>query len=100
MARRKVAVLFTRRARGQLASIRSYLAERNPAASARVLAQILRTTSLLSDFPELGRSTGEPGIFEIVVPRYLYVVAYRIESDRQTISILGVFHAAQGSRET
>jgi plasmid stabilization system protein ParE len=54
----------------------------------------------LSDFPELGRSTGDPGTFEIVVPRYLYIVAYRIEADRRTVSILGVFHAAQGSRET
>jgi plasmid stabilization system protein ParE len=99
LARRKVAVRFTRRARGQLASIRDYLVERSPAASARVLAQILKTTSLLSNFPELGRRTGEPGILEIVVPRYLYIVAYRIEADRRTISILGVFHAAQGSRE-
>ena len=100
MARRKIAVRFARRARRHLASIRDYLAERSPTASARVLAQILKTTSLLVDFPELGRRTGDPGIFEIVVPRYLYIVAYRIDPDGRTISILGVFHAAQGSRET
>ncbi|NNM72689.1 hypothetical protein [Enterovirga aerilata] len=41
----------------------------------------------------------EPGVFEIVVPRRRYIIAYRIEVDRRTTSILGVFHAARGSRE-
>jgi plasmid stabilization system protein ParE len=99
LARRKIAVRFTRRARERLASIRLYLLERNPPAAARVLSQILKTTSLLGDFPELGRKTGTQDILEIVVPRYGYVVAYRIDASGRSISILGVFHPAQGSRD-
>ena len=38
-------------------------------------------------------------ILEIVVPRYGYVVAYRIDASGRSISILGVFHPAQGSRD-
>jgi len=35
------------------------------------------------------------GAREIVVPRFPYVVLYRIEKNKEVVEIIGVYHTAQ-----
>jgi toxin ParE1/3/4 len=77
-----------------LASLRSYIAEDNPAAARRgVLRTIRNIEQLLRDNPQIGRAGRVPGIRELVVPRTPYIVPYRIQ--RTTIQILRVYHGAR-----
>ena len=86
---------YTPHARGQLENIAEYIAKKDPAASARVGAQIHRTAWLLTEFPLLGHESGLNGAREIVVPRFPYVVLYRIEKNKEVVEIIGVYHTAQ-----
>lgn len=44
-------------------------------------------------FPEAARPTAVPGVREIILPDYPYIMPYRVESN--TLIILRVFHTAQ-----
>jgi plasmid stabilization system protein ParE len=86
-------VRLTRKALADLVSIHAWLAERNPAAAARVVAAIEASAALLTDNPKLGRRE-DRGLGRIlIVPRYRYVISYRIEGE--TVEIRYVFHPRQ-----
>ncbi len=77
-----------------LASLRAYIAEDNPAAAKRIVRQIIRNVDqLLSGQPEMGRPGRVPGTRELVVPRTPYIVPYRVRDSR--IQILRIYHAAR-----
>ncbi|MBX9824692.1 MAG: type II toxin-antitoxin system RelE/ParE family toxin [Xanthobacteraceae bacterium] len=77
-----------------LASLRAYIAEDNPAAAKRIVLQIIRNVDqLLSGQPEMGRPGRVPGTRELVVPRTPYIVPYRVRDSR--IQILRIYHAAR-----
>lgn len=77
-----------------LASLRAYITEDNPAAARRVVLQIIRTVEqLLSDNPQIGRAGRVPGTRELVIPKTPYIVPYRFQ--RTTIQILRVYHGAR-----
>lgn len=90
---------YTADALAHLQSIRSYLADRNPAAARRVMAAISVAASRLCDFPQLGRSGESPGTREWVVQGSPYIVVYQVDADREEIRVLGVFHGAQDRSE-
>jgi toxin ParE1/3/4 len=77
-----------------LASLRAYIAEDDPAAARRVVLQIVRSVEeLLAGQPQMGRPGRVPGTRELVVPRTSYVVPYRIRDNR--IQVLRVYHGAR-----
>ncbi len=77
-----------------LASLRAYIAEDNPAAARRVVLRIIQTIEqLLSDNPQIGRAGRVPGTRELVIPRTPYIVPYRFQ--RKTIQVLRVYHGAR-----
>jgi plasmid stabilization system protein ParE len=87
-------------ASNDLASIADY---HETAASAelasRLIQQIVRSASALSENPHLGRpSESVDGIHELHVPRLPYLLPYRVVGDR--IEILRVFHEAQDRPST
>jgi toxin ParE1/3/4 len=65
-------LIWTRRATGDLAEIRSYIARDNPPAASRIAARIRDSVARLAD---------------------RYIVAYRIEEE--SVTILAVIHAAR-----
>jgi toxin ParE1/3/4 len=77
-----------------LASLRAYIAEDNPAAARRVVLRVLQDIErLLPDNPSIGRAGRVPGTRELVIQGTPYIVPYRIQ--RTTIQILRVYHGAR-----
>jgi toxin ParE1/3/4 len=78
-----------------LASLRAYIAEDNPAAAQRVVLHILHNAeALLSEHPAMGRPGRVPGTRELMIPDTPFVVPYRVQNS--TVQVLRVFtpHAA------
>jgi toxin ParE1/3/4 len=77
-----------------LAALRAYIAQDDPAAAQRVaLLIILNIETLLSNSPEIGRPGRVPGTRELVIPKTPYIVPYRVVG--HTIQVLRVFHGAR-----
>jgi plasmid stabilization system protein ParE len=80
------------RAKADLAALRAWFNERNPAAGKRVAARIKQKLAHLRKNPRMGRVVeGRPELRELVVDSY--VLPYLIEGD--TICIVRVWHGAQ-----
>jgi toxin ParE1/3/4 len=86
-------VRYTPRAFSDLEVVRTYIAQRNPAAAGRVIALIEKIVARLADFPESGQLSDELDARVVFSPRYPYRVYYRIASDE--IVILHIRHAAR-----
>ena len=77
-----------------LALLRAYIAEDNPAAAKRVVRHIIQNVEqLLRDNPHIGRAGRVPGTRELVVSKTPYIVPYRVR--RTTIQVLRVYHGAR-----
>ncbi len=86
-------VVYAPRAFRDLESIAAYLIERSPSGAANVLAAIKSTIDTLSFFPQIGRVVDDAGHRRLPVPRYPYLVYYRIAADE-----LLILHIRHGSR--
>ncbi len=77
-----------------LAALRAYIEQGDPAAAQRVVLHIIRNIEvLLSSRPAIGRPGRVPGTRELVIPNTPYIVPYRLVDN--TIQILRVFHSAR-----
>lgn len=77
-----------------LAALRAYIEQDNPAAARLVALHIIRSVEiLLPDNPEMGRPGRVPGTRELVIPKTPYIAPYRLVGN--TIQILRVFHSAR-----
>jgi len=77
-----------------LAALRTYIGQNNPAAARRVVLRIFQTVeTLLADNPEMGRPGRVPGTRELVVVGTPSIVPYRLVG--RTIQILRVLHGAR-----
>ena len=77
-----------------LAALRAYIEQDDPAAARRIALHIIRNVEmLLADSPEMGRPGRVPGTRELVIPRTPYIVPYRLVGS--TIQVLRVFHGAR-----
>lgn len=86
-----LALVWTDEATTDLLDILDYIAERNPAASARLNAAIQHTAERLPAHPLLHRPGRVPGTREAIVhPNYILV--YRVAD---VIEVLGILHARQ-----
>ena len=88
-------VTYSPRALAQVDEIFSYIARDNPAAAKTLVARIEHLTALLGNVPRLGRATDHPDVRILSVPRYPYVIFYRILAERDEIRILRVRHTAR-----
>jgi len=87
-------VVWSPEAISDLVSLRSYIAEDNPAAAQRVVLHIIRNIEqLLSANPDMGRPGRVPGTRELVIPRAPYIVPYRVRNNR--IQVLRIYHGAR-----
>ena len=77
-----------------LASLRAYIAEDNPAAAQGVVVRILYVVeTLLAEHPRMGRPGRVSGTRELVISGTPYIVPYRLRGN--TIQVLRVFHSAR-----
>jgi toxin ParE1/3/4 len=80
-------------AKQDVAALFVYVAEDNPMAAHRIVAQVALSVEQLLSHPAMGRPGRVPGTRELVVSRTPYIVPYRVRG--QEIEILRVFHAAR-----
>ena len=86
-------LLYGAQARSDIASIHVYITERNPAAARRVVAAIRHTAGLLAENPLLGRPD-QQGLGRVaVVPRFGYLIFYRVEGE--TVEIRYILHPSR-----
>lgn len=86
--------IWSSEAVADLAALRAYIAQDDPAAAQRVALHIIRNVeTLLPNSPEMGRPGRVPGTRELVIPRTPYIVPYRLVGN--TIQVLRVFHSAR-----
>ncbi len=87
-------ILWSPAAIDDLASLRAYIAEDDPAATQRVVLHIIRNIEqLLAGQPHMARPGRVPGTRELVIPRTPYIVPYRVRNNR--IQVLRVYHGAR-----
>jgi addiction module RelE/StbE family toxin len=84
-------VVFTLKARSDLARIRRYIAQDNPRAARRMAALLLSACEGLAQFPERGRIGLRDGTRELTTI-HPYVIVYRVRAD---IEIVNIWHGAQ-----
>jgi plasmid stabilization system protein ParE len=85
-------VVYAPRALRDLESISEYLKERSPHGTVNVLGAIKASIDTLGYFPQIGRPIDDAGHRRVPVPRYPFVVFYRIAED--DLIILHIRHAA------
>ncbi len=88
-------VVFSSEALADLAEIRTYIGNENPAAASRVAVQVIAACDRLEHLPERGRPGLVAGTREIT-SIWPYVIVYRITS--QSVEIVRVWHGAQDRR--
>jgi toxin ParE1/3/4 len=87
-------VAWSQFAADDLASLRAYIADDDPAAAQRVVLHIIHSVeALLTRQPRMGRPGRVTGTRELVVPRTPYIVPYRIRNNR--LHVLRVYHGAR-----
>ncbi len=65
-----------------LANIRDFIAQRNPAAAELVVSRILRSIERIEHFPNSSRSGVVQGTREVVVPGLPYIAVFHGAQDR------------------
>jgi toxin ParE1/3/4 len=88
-----VEIVWSALARTRLREVRAYVARDKPEAAERVAMRIVAMVEILRNHPYLGRVGAEPGIRELVIGGTPYIVLYRVQGQRVTIST--IWHAAQ-----
>ncbi|MGA0599154.1 type II toxin-antitoxin system RelE/ParE family toxin [Caulobacter sp. KR2-114] len=80
-------------ARRALASVRTFLAERDPAAARRVERRILERANFLARWPQAGRPSHVSGTRELSIPDIQYVIIYEVVGE--DVLILMLWHSRQ-----
>jgi toxin ParE1/3/4 len=88
-----IEIVWSALALTRLLEIRAYVARDKPEAAERLAMRIVAMLEALRNHPHLGRAGAEPGIRELVIGGTPYVVLYRVQGQRVTIST--IWHAAQ-----
>lgn len=84
---------YTPRARLDLAEIHDYIAQENPQAARRVIHIIRKAAEALLQNPQVGRAGRIVGTRELIVGRFPFMLAYRV--DAVEVQILSVIHTAR-----
>lgn len=87
-------VVWRAGARDDRRRIFGYLAERNPAAAARLIEALILAADGLGSFPDRGRPGQAPGTRELATV-YPYLLVYEVDRVAGVVRILRVWHGAQ-----
>lgn len=79
----------------QLDTIFTYIEAHNPQAADRVVREIMRSIDRLANFPYMARVSEVPGVRELPIVRYPYIVFYAVDEVAQEVHILRVRHTSQ-----
>jgi plasmid stabilization system protein ParE len=90
-----VQIIWSEPALDDLARIRAYIAETNPAAAASVARALLGGAASLKSMPSRGRP-GEAGTRELLILKTYWLV-HEVSDDE--VRILRVWHGAQARRK-
>jgi toxin ParE1/3/4 len=93
-----VEIVWSALARTRLQEIRAYVARDKPEAAERLAMRIVALVETLRNHPHLGRLGAEAGIRELVIGNTPYIVLYRVQGQRVTIST--IWHGAQRRGES
>lgn len=74
-------VRYARRAQADLDAIYSYLDARAPVAAQSVKSTIERRIALLGEFPHIAPETDQPGVYELTIVRFPYLVYYEVNGE-------------------
>ena len=88
-----VEIVWSVLARTRLREIRAYVAQDKPDAAERLAIRIVAMVEALRRHPHLGRAGAKPEIREMVIGGTPYIVLYRVQGRRVTIST--IWHGAQ-----
>jgi len=88
-----VEIVWSALARSRLREIRAFVARDKPEAAEWLATRIVAMVEALRNHPRLGRVGAESGIRELVIGSTPYIVLYRVDGERITIST--IWHAAQ-----
>jgi toxin ParE1/3/4 len=88
-------VVIGAKARADLDGIYDFIAADRPAVAASVITRILNSIQLLGAFPRMGRRGRVPTTHERVVTGLAYVIVYRVDEERDEVSIVSVVHTAR-----
>lgn len=86
-------ILWSGPARDDLAELRSFLSDRDPALASRTTLAILDAVERLADRPALGRPGRVPGTREWSLRRPPFLIVYRMAEDG--IEVIRVLHTAR-----
>ena len=83
-------------AKHRLYSGTEYIRENNPVVAKNVITAIRKVANGLGEFPYISSVHEEfYGFREIVVPKYPFVVWYRVKEKEQIVEIVTVWHTSQ-----
>jgi toxin ParE1/3/4 len=88
-------VVFDPRAIEDLEHIHDFIASDSPASAHAVVDRILSSIEKLGEFPSMARAGQVEGTREWVVPRFPYIIVYRVDDARDSLTVLAIFHGAQ-----
>ncbi len=77
-----------------LQDIYEYIAKENPSSAKRVIKQIYERVQILQNFPQIGYRYEKVEVEVRILLYGHYRIAYLYEENRQTLTILGIFHGA------
>jgi plasmid stabilization system protein ParE len=80
-----------------LERLRTFLADKSPAAAQRAAETIILTMQSLDTFPDRGHPIGTAGVREVLAPfgRSAYVIRYSHLPDSDEVLILRIWHARE-----
>jgi toxin ParE1/3/4 len=77
-----------------LAALRAYIEQDDPASARRVALHIIHNVEiLLPANPEIGRAGRVPGTRELVIPRTPFIVPYRLQAEQSRSCVFFTAHA-------
>ena len=79
----------------QLDAIFRNIAAHSPNSAARVVRKIKLSIDRLAEFPYSARASAVPGIRELPIVRYPYIVFYAVDDSAQEDHVLRVRHTSQ-----
>ena len=88
-------VRLSKRAARDLVAIADYLARVNPGVALSVAASIRASQQLISDHPRIGRQQKGRDLRKFVVPRYRYLIYYRVLDRDDTVAIVTIRHPSR-----
>ncbi len=91
----RLRIAFTPSAKRELDSLVVHIARENPKAAVQVYERIVERIELLRDHPEIERKGRVHSTRELVVTGTQYVAIYRVDTQRRTVQIVRIKHAAQ-----